>query len=249
MNIAAYMDRIGYHGSLEPTAENLTNILRCHLETVPFENLSCYNNPRELSLTQEDLFDKVVNKRRGGVCFELNGLFWGLLGALGYERYPVGVRILMPQGPSAISHQGNVAVVDGRKYFCDVGFGGPGPKGLVDLETEEIQVIDGVSFRVAREGLNFLISRLHDGQWIPTLRFADVPFEAVDFPFLLFFFSANPKSRFVTNRMVNLCQSDGSLALTDSHLTIRRGGQVIEKDLETEEEVTKVLQEEFGLYL
>lgn len=249
MNIAAYMERIGYRGSLEPTVENLTNILRCHLETVPFENLSCYNNPRELSLKQEDLFDKVINQRRGGVCFELNGLFWGLLGELGYERYPVGVRIIIPQAPSAISHQGNVAVVDGAKYFCDVGFGGPGPKGLVNLETTEVQVIDGESFKVEQEGLYFTISRLYQGQWLPTLRFADVPFEAVDFPFLLFFFTANPKSRFVTNRMVNLCLSDGSAALSDNHLTIRRNGQVMEKDLQTEEEVTKALQEEFGLYL
>ena len=249
MDISAFMARIGYRGSLEPTAENLTRILRAHQESVPFENLSCYCNPRELSLKLEDLYDKVVVQRRGGICFELNGLFLWLLGALGYTRYAVAVRVVMPQPPSPISHQGNVVVVDGVKYFCDVGFGGPGPKGLVNLETAEIQVIDGASFRVEREGLQFTISRLHGDRWIPTLIFADVPFEPADFPVLLYFFSANPKSYFVANRIVNLCLPDGSAALTNDRLTIRRNGMVEEKVLGTEAEITQALQEVFGLYL
>ena len=124
MQIQAFFDRIGYTGTAEPTLSNLQQIVRCHLETVPFENTSFHKNPREMSLKPEDLYDKVVNRRLGGVCFELNGLFNWLLNEIGYQVYPVSVRISMfPGFPAPITHQGNVAVIDGKKYYCDVGFG------------------------------------------------------------------------------------------------------------------------------
>lgn len=249
MQIDRYMSRIGYTGDLTPNLENLTKILRCHLETVPFENLSFYKNPRQMPLDTESLFDKVVNRRMGGVCFELNGLFCTLLEELGYDCIPVSVRILLAGGPGAITHQGNVARINGREYYCDVGFGGPGPKGIIDMDETEVQIIDGEPFRVEREDPYVTIFRMHEGQFVPILKFVNLPSDRGDFPILLYFFTAHPQSHFVTSRIVNLCRPDGSLALTDKQFTIRRNGEVIRRDLETEEEVAQVLATEFGLVL
>ena len=73
-----YLARIGYTGDRTPSLENLTRLVRCHLETVPFENLSFWHNPCQMPLDVPALYDKVVTRRRGGVCCELaaegNGL-------------------------------------------------------------------------------------------------------------------------------------------------------------------------------
>ena len=167
MQINAYLERIGYDGSPECSAENLARLLRCHLEQVPFENLDFFDDPKELPLDVDSLFDKIVTRRRGGVCCELNTLFGKLLSAMGYECYPVLVRIVMPGPPvSMISHQGIVARVDGKKYYCDVGFGGPGPKGALALDEEPVQVVDGERFRIRQEGVLVHIDRYYRKEWI-----------------------------------------------------------------------------------
>lgn len=247
MEIEAYLNRIGYAGDRTATVENLRRLLRCHLETVPFENLDFYNNPREISLNPKDLYDKIVTRRRGGVCFELNGLFCSLLEELGYDCYPVSVRVVIPHAPSAISHQGIVVRLEGEKYYCDVGFGGPGPKGLVAMDESGVQSIAGEDFRVEHSGIHCTILSRHADAWVPVLSFVDVASDNADFPILLYYFTANPESHFVRNRVVNLCLPDGSLALTGNRLTIRRGGQTVQQILESEEAVTQTLKKEFGI--
>ena len=79
MDIQAYLDRIGYTGTRALTQENLTLLIRQHLETVPFENLDCWGKGAPLSNDPEVLFEKIVTRRRGGICFELNGLLFELL--------------------------------------------------------------------------------------------------------------------------------------------------------------------------
>ena len=250
MQINAYLNRIGYNGSQECTAENLSKLLRCHLEQVPFENLDFFDDPKELPLDVDSLFDKIVTRRRGGVCCELNTLFGKLLSAMGYECYPVLVRIVMPGPPvSMISHQGIVARVDGKKYYCDVGFGGPGPKGLVAIDDPDEQMIDALPFRAERSGLSVTIHGVLGGNWVSILQFHDVAAQDGDFAVVLYYFTGNPKSYFMGKPIVNLCLPDGHKALTGDRLTIRRGGEVIQRTLETEEDLRTALREEFGLYL
>src|ERR1041384_6819764 len=84
MNTEAYLKRINYSGSLEPTAETLRALQVAHLMAVPFENLSIHAG-EPIVLEEEALFRKIVERRRGGFCYEVNGLFAGLLRALGFD--------------------------------------------------------------------------------------------------------------------------------------------------------------------
>src|SRR6266540_1131840 len=84
MDIQAYLCRIHYRGGLAPTAAILRELHRAHLLTVPFENLDIHLG-RPILLDQEALFDKIVTRRRGGFCYELNGLFALLLRELGFD--------------------------------------------------------------------------------------------------------------------------------------------------------------------
>lgn len=249
MDIGAYFQRIGYDGGYEVSLGNLTLLIRRHLESVPFENLDCWPNGTPLSNDPEVLFDKVVTRRRGGICFELNGLLYELLCQLGYTCYSVAVRLPRPERPAAIVHQGVVVMLNGKQYYCDVGFGGPGPKGALPLDDDPVQTVDGEKFRICRDGIYVTIQRFHEEVWIDTIRYADIPCIREDFTGLLFFASAAPNSYFVVQRLVNLClPGGGSLALTGNRFTARRGGEVIQKEL-SEDEVQAVLEKEYGIYL
>lgn len=251
MDIQTYFDRIGYVGTQEPTKENLIDLMCCHLRTVPFENLDCCGTGTPLSNDLAALYDKIILRRRGGICFELNGLFCALLQTLGYDCYSVEVRIHAgPSRPLRVCHQGIVVRFRNHRYYCDVGFGGPGPKGLLPLDQEPVQLVNREYFQVATDGIWTHIRRKEDTQWVDMLTFADVPCISEDFTAHLYYMSADPGSYFVRQRLVNLYLPEGgSLALTDNRFTSRRNGEIIRQEFVEENAVTQLLQEEFSLYL
>ena len=252
MQLQAYLNRIGYTAGSALSPENLHKLIRCHLETVPFENLDICYNPKRMSAKYEDMYHKVVDRKRGGICFELNSIFCWLMSEMGYNVYPVHVRLLMrfPDPTQApVTHRGNVCVLDGKKYYCDVGFGGPGPKGLICVDDPEVQWIAGEPFIVEKKDLYVIISRKgEDGQWVPIILYADLPVCPGDFDFLLFAFTMDPEAHFVKSRIVNLCRPEGDyLALTDMEFSKKENGQLTKRILANEEEVREVLRTEFGI--
>ena len=93
-----YLERIGLTEAPAPTLETLDRLILAQLRHVPFENLDVYDADAEVSLAIEDLFDKIVVRRRGGYCFELNALFMSLLKEIGFDCYPVMVRVVWNGG-------------------------------------------------------------------------------------------------------------------------------------------------------
>ncbi len=92
MDHEAYLLRIGYQGSLEPSIETLRGLQRAHLFSVPFENLDIHLK-REIRLDENAFFEKIVKHRRGGFCYELNGLFSRLLQQLGFQVTLLSARV------------------------------------------------------------------------------------------------------------------------------------------------------------
>src|SRR5690348_16071792 len=84
MDVAAYLERIGASRPAEPTLDALADLTLAHLYSVPFENLDIAAG-WPLSVELEAIYDKIVTRRRGGFCYELNGLFAWLLRKLGYD--------------------------------------------------------------------------------------------------------------------------------------------------------------------
>ena len=87
----AYLRRVGLDSTVSNTEESLEALHRAQTFAIPFENLDIHLG-RGVSLAQETLFDKLVNHRRGGYCFELNSLFGMALDAFGFERRPLLAR-------------------------------------------------------------------------------------------------------------------------------------------------------------
>src|SRR5258706_15900438 len=97
MDFHAYLQRINYAGSLAPDNETLRLLHLAHLRTVPFENLSIHTN-EAIVLDDDALFEKIVVRRRGGFCYELNGVFSALVRELGFEVGLVSAQVARNAG-------------------------------------------------------------------------------------------------------------------------------------------------------
>jgi N-hydroxyarylamine O-acetyltransferase len=163
MNVPAYLERIGYHGPLSPTAETLRRLHVAHLFAVPFENLSIrWGEP--IVLDDEALFEKVVTRRRGGFCYELNGLFAALLRALGFEVTMLSAGVGRSAGEFSpdYDHMALLVTLEDR-WLADVGFGDSFREPL-RLDERGEQGEGGLAYRVEEAGDGRLIlSRREEG--------------------------------------------------------------------------------------
>jgi N-hydroxyarylamine O-acetyltransferase len=228
VNIEAYLDRIGYAGPAEPTYAVLAELQRAHMLTVPFENLDIALG-RRLVLDRRANYAKIVERRRGGWCFELNGLFAWLLEQLGYRVTLLGSRV---EGDRAVVGRDLAHLllrVDlDRPYIVDVGFG-EGSLEPVPLE----QVADGVIRH--RNGLDVV--------------FTERPRRLEEFQGMCDFLQTSPESGFVRTRVCTVALPDGRLRLRELVLSERRGDDVSERDLDGEGEWRDCLLERFGVVL
>lgn len=117
-----YLDRIGASATGAPSAGLLRDLHARHLDAVPFENLSIHLG-EPIVLTEAALVDKIVDRRRGGFCYELNGLFAELLRALGFEVTLLAARVHTPAGPTHLFDHLALRVDLEDRYLVDVGFG------------------------------------------------------------------------------------------------------------------------------
>lgn len=150
--LGAYMARIGYDGPLAPTVETLHALHRAHLTAIPYENLDIHLG-RMLTLDRQATFAKLVDDKRGGWCFEMNGTFGWVLESIGFDvRYVAGAVRRADRGASALdSHLVLIVTID-RPYIVDVGFG--------DGFFEPLPLEPG---RYEQQSLKFGVSR--DGEW------------------------------------------------------------------------------------
>lgn len=120
VDVAEYLARIGADAGAD-----LATLVDRHYHAVPFENLSIHLG-EPVDTRPAALFDKIVRRRRGGFCYELNGLFAWLLTELGYDVGFLGARVHAGETDTApLAHQALRATgADGVARLVDVGFGG-----------------------------------------------------------------------------------------------------------------------------
>ncbi|HEY0367242.1 MAG TPA: arylamine N-acetyltransferase, partial [Pyrinomonadaceae bacterium] len=147
MNIDAYLKRINYNGPRDLSAETLRALQVAHLTSVPFENLSIHAGER-IVLDEDALFAKIVEERRGGFCYECNGLFAGLLRAMGFDVAMLAAGVAQRDGGfgPTFDHMTLMVTLDER-WLVDVGFGESFVEPLL-LDTRADQVQGTRSFRL-----------------------------------------------------------------------------------------------------
>src|SRR6187399_2797197 len=166
MNLAAYFQRIGYRGRYHPDLALLSALTLAHARSIPFENLDVLLG-RPIALEPDALFEKLVVQRRGGYCFEQNGLFLEVLRELGFQVTPISARVRLQRPRDFIpprTHMFLRVELDGASWLADVGVGGLSPTCALRLDTAEEQATPHEPRRIVREdGKLFHQVRLDDG--------------------------------------------------------------------------------------
>lgn len=243
-----YLGRIG-HGPVEKAdRETLDSLVLAHQRNVPFENLDVYDARADISLGVAALYDKIVLRRRGGYCFELNAAFMALLTSLGFRCHAVSVRVVMGfDRHMPLSHRGTIVTIDGVRYFCDVGFGGPSPQSALLLDERNAQKSGNYEFIIDEGPIGTNINILVGGKKERLLTFSETPSDPVDFLALNEFQSKSDYSMFKASRVCNLVTETGAITLGGNALKIHANGETTEKTLSTEPELRAALKEHFGI--
>ncbi|KAL7956623.1 hypothetical protein V8C34DRAFT_315508 [Trichoderma compactum] len=127
--LTRYLEHISYPHSQHPRDELqlLTELQAHHLARVPFESVGLHYSPhRTLSLDPEALFEKVVEKSKGGYCLEMNTFFCEILKVLGFTVIPIGARVKVGPRYGGMTHCANIVTISERRYLVDVAFGSYG---------------------------------------------------------------------------------------------------------------------------
>jgi N-hydroxyarylamine O-acetyltransferase len=249
MDIPAYLNRIGYAGPLEPSAETLRRLHRAHLQTVPFENLDIHLG-RPIVLDEAALFDKIVTRRRGGFCYELNGLFAGLLRELGFRVDMLSARVSTGNGGFGPDFDHMALLVQGLDggWLADVGFGDCFSEPL-RYDDPGDQVRDGRAYRIAPGEERCKLMAREGEDWDDQYLFRLEPQALTDFVAMCHYQQTSPESIFTQKRVCTVATATGRITLTDDRLIITESGQRSELPVQSEQVYTAILLERFGVAL
>jgi arylamine N-acetyltransferase len=254
VDVAAYFDRIGYQGPAEPTVETLQALVASHNRSIPFENLDPVMGIPVADLSAAALTDKLVHRRRGGYCYEQNGLMGYVLEELGFgvERLAGRVVWLNPDGPLPAQTHHVLSVtapdVDGR-LLVDVGFGGQTLTSPIRLEAGPVQQTRHEPYRIRERGDGYQLEAEVRGEWQPLYMFTARPQPRIDLEVGSWYVSTHPDSFFVTCVTAALVTDDARWNLRGRNLAIHRAGETEKIRFDTAAEVLDALTDRFGIDL
>ncbi len=224
VDLDAYFHRIGYAGARTPTLETLRELHLRHAETIPFENL----NPllkQPVNLDAESLQRKLVDERRGGYCYELNGLFALVLDALGFRVTRLGARVVYLGDVNSFpprTHMLMRADLGDESWIADVGFGGMVLTAPLRLAVDVVQETPHEPFRIVRWRDEYLMEGLVREAWVPLYRFTLQEQAASDYDLGNWYVSTHPTSLFVNFLMSSRPAPGVRYALRNNQLSIHR---------------------------
>jgi N-hydroxyarylamine O-acetyltransferase len=243
----AYLRRIAVSPPVTADSEALRLLHRAHQLTVPFENLSIHL-AEPISLDEGSLIGKIVGRRRGGFCYELNGAFALLLEAIGFEVSRVGARVYGEAGLSPpLDHMALVVrAQDGSgPWLADVGFGSHSDYPLnLDARTEQE---DPAGQFLLADAEDADVDVLRDGK--PQYRVELRPRSLADFIPTCWWQQTSPQSHFRGSTICSLLTSDGRISLSGRTLISTSGGIRTERQLAGDEEVLAAYRDHFGVIL
>jgi N-hydroxyarylamine O-acetyltransferase len=245
--VVAYLNRVGVAGPAVCDAAALRALHRAHQLTVPFENLSLHL-AEPVSLAERDLVDKIVRRRRGGFCYELNGAFALLLEALGAQVSRVAARVFGQDGlgPPFDHLALIVRPADGSgPWLADVGFGSHSDYPLL-LESRADQDDPAGQFRLADAGSGD-IDVLKDGQ--PQYRIETRERSLADCGPTCWWQQTSPQSHFTRSTICSRLTPGGRVSISGRTLIQTQDGTRAEQRLDTDDALLAAYREHFGIVL
>jgi N-hydroxyarylamine O-acetyltransferase len=265
-DLGAYLARIGIEGHPDTDLDSLRRLQRAHRLAIPFENLDIMLG-HGIDVAPDAVLAKLVHNRRGGYCFEHNGLFVRALLALGFTARPLMARVwLGPVGDiPPRTHMLVLVSLDGRQWAVDVGFGGSFTPPLPLDDGTEADTPDGARHRLRHAAMagdpdgEWLLERegpsaATDGRagsegWQAQYGFSLRAVVPADIEQGNHWTATRPGTRFTTLCIASMVLPDGFAALTDTRLIVHRGGQSETHMVETPDAYRTLLRDMFGIEL
>jgi N-hydroxyarylamine O-acetyltransferase len=237
-----YLARIGLAGVPAATAEGLAVLQEAHLRAVPFENLSIHLG-EPIELDESLLLAKVLDRRRGGFCYELNGAFAALLRALGYQVEYLQARVFNREGEPGVPYDHMALRVD--QWLLDVGFGRFTMRPVrLDTVAEQADPVGTVQVRPTAEGdLDLYVNGA------PQYRVDPRPQRLSDFAPTCWYQQTSPASHFTRSLVCTIATGTGQVTLSGHKLIETVDGVRTEKVLASDGEVLAAYGDLFGVVL
>jgi N-hydroxyarylamine O-acetyltransferase len=241
LDLGAYLKRIGV------SKPNLRSVMAGHLANIPFENVDVFlGKVPELDLPSVQA--KMVQRKRGGYCFEQNALYAAALERLGIEVTRLAARTrINADRVRPRTHMMLLVTVDGEQWLTDVGFGA----GLIEpmpLRENTMQQ-GGWTFRLVYDDEQWVLKALGSRGWIDQYAFAIERLYPSDYDMANHYTATWPRSAFVTRLVAQGRDDQEHRTLAGTELTISGPEGERSKQALTPEETADVLRDQFGVEL
>ena len=251
LQIEQYLRKLQLN-DFEPTVNlaTLTKLQDAHLKYIPYENFDCLNG-KFTSLKRQDMFNKVIMHNRGGICFELNGLYNWLLESLGFDVTSYSARFIDKMETYQLRRHRVMCVTLGdKRYLTDVGVNSESPRVPLEIVEGLIQS-DGISqYKFTRsEFWGWLLWQKERGKiWKRLFGFTEEPQIDKDFITASFWCDAHPDSPFIKSKKLSIFREDCNITIRGNYLKFYLGGRVKYRyKINTGAELKEILWEYFGI--
>ena len=225
MNLQAYLDRIDYQDPLKVSRHTLFKLQKQHLLSIPFENLDIHYN-RKISLSIDAIYRKIILEKRGGFCYELNGLFHQLLLKIGFNALLISARVHTKNEEYSpeYDHLAIIVNLENQKFLVDVGFGKFSLEPLV-LKTDE-KILDSFGqFQFNTYDTDYYrINEVKNDDLPPQYIFSIQERKLSGFKERCEFHQTSKDSHFTKKKLISIAREEGRITLTNSQLKITRLG-------------------------
>lgn len=260
MDTRTYLRRLDYAGPLEASLETLRSLHYAHLLAVPFENLDIHIGA-PIVLDEQRLYEKIVNRRRGGFCYELNSLFAGLLRELGFQVTLLSARVPVAENQTGPEFDHLALRVDlDTPWLADVGFGEsfieplPLLPNAAQFQRYAYYSLDEHEgrWRVLRYAPEAEPRGVPAGdgaeyEWRMLYDFTMTPRQMSEFEPMCRHHQTSPDSHFTRRKVCSRLTPTGRITLTDTRLVITEGTERRESTLPDQAAYDAALREHFGI--
>ena len=233
----SYFKHIGLKKTDTLSFNSLKNIHKHHLLTIPFENLDIiYNIP--LSMKPSHIIKKIINGKRGGICFETNSLLYSVLQDLGFDVSIISAKFWNDEkqrwNPD-FSHLAILVKIEEKRYLADVGVGGGFLEPLLLKNGFEYSDMNG-SYRMIEQNDSKFTLQKFDKSWKDFLLLSTKPKELHEFEEQFMYYQTSNETMFTKNKFVNLMTTDGRITLSDNQLKVTKNHAITITTIENSEE-------------
>jgi N-hydroxyarylamine O-acetyltransferase len=251
MNYTKYLERIGFQGKPEANLNTLISLQKKHLYSIPFENLDIHTG-KKIVLDINLFEDKIINNKRGGFCYELNGLFYELLKEIGFDVTMISARVYNDDEipGDEFDHMALLVKFGEDEYLSDVGFGDSFIEPLW-FNPDFVNEDEAGFFQIVKEDdTHFKLLKSEDGVYFtPKYIFSKKARILSDYTEACEYTQTSPKSHFTKNKLCSIAGNGGRITLINDKLIITENGSRKESAVRSGKEFNDNLLKYFGIKL